>query len=52
MLCFLLLYQKNADKNAVNQKAKKLLEMTGIEKLADNNITQGLWGTAAESRHL
>lgn len=33
-----------ADKNAVNQKAKKLLEMTGIEKLANNNITQGSGG--------
>ncbi|AMM91448.1 hypothetical protein UP17_01615 [Peribacillus simplex] len=26
-------------KDAVYQKAKKLMEMTGIEKLADNTIT-------------
>ncbi|MCL6574048.1 MAG: ABC transporter ATP-binding protein [Bacillus sp. (in: Bacteria)] len=41
---FPALVSKNADKNAVNQKAKKLLEMTGIEKLADNNITQASGG--------
>ena len=41
---FPALVSKDADKNAVNQKAKKLLEMTGIEKLADNNITQGSGG--------
>ena len=49
---FPALVSKNADKNAVHQKAKKLLEMTGIEKLADNHITQGLRWTAAESWHL
>jgi putative ABC transport system ATP-binding protein len=32
------------DKKEVYQKAKKLLEMTGIEKLADNQITQGSGG--------
>ena len=41
---FPALVSKNADKNAVNQKAKKLLKMTGIEKLADNNITQASGG--------
>lgn len=41
---FPALISKDADKNAVNQKAKKLLKMTGIEKLADNNITQGSGG--------
>ncbi|MBW9147185.1 ABC transporter ATP-binding protein [Clostridium sp. CM028] len=35
---------KDADKNMVNQKAKKLLKMTGIEKLADNNIIQASGG--------
>lgn len=41
---FPALVSKNADKNAVNLKAKKLLKMTGIEKLADNNITQASGG--------
>lgn len=41
---FPALVSKDADKNAVNQKAKRLLEMTGIEKLADNNITQASGG--------
>jgi putative ABC transport system ATP-binding protein len=41
---FPALVSKDADKNAVNQKAKKLLEMTGIEKLSDNNITQASGG--------
>lgn len=41
---FPALVSKDADKNAVYQKAKKLLEMTGIEKLADNNITQASGG--------
>lgn len=41
---FPALVAKEADKSAVNQKAKKLLKMTGIEKLADNNITQGSGG--------
>lgn len=41
---FPALVSKDADKNAINQKAKKLLEMTGIEKLADNNITQASGG--------
>ncbi|USK70607.1 ABC transporter ATP-binding protein [Peribacillus asahii] len=38
------LVSKDADKNAVYQKAKKLLEMTGIEMLADNTITQASGG--------
>ncbi|MBI9106412.1 MAG: ABC transporter ATP-binding protein [Spirochaetales bacterium] len=41
---FPALVSKDADKKAVHQKAKKLLEMTGIEKLADNNITQASGG--------
>jgi putative ABC transport system ATP-binding protein len=41
---FPALVSKDADKNAVNQRAKKLLQMTGIEKLADNNITQASGG--------
>ncbi|MFJ7978439.1 ABC transporter ATP-binding protein [Peribacillus sp. JNUCC 23] len=41
---FPALVSKDVDKNAVNQKAKKLLEMTGIEKLADHNITQASGG--------
>ncbi|MFB5284710.1 ABC transporter ATP-binding protein [Peribacillus sp. Hz7] len=38
------LVSKDADKNAVYQKAKKLLEMTGIYMLADNTITQASGG--------
>ena len=41
---FPALVSKGGDKNAVNQKAKKLLEMTGIGELADNNITQASGG--------
>jgi putative ABC transport system ATP-binding protein len=41
---FPALVSKNVDKNAVYQKAKKLLEMTGIDKIADHNITQGSGG--------
>ncbi|MEI4770002.1 ABC transporter ATP-binding protein [Psychrobacillus sp. FJAT-51614] len=41
---FPALVSKDADKNAVYQKAKKLLEMTGIDKLENNNITQGSGG--------
>ena len=33
-----------ADKKSIYQKAKKLMEMTGIEKLANNQITQGSGG--------
>ena len=43
-MMFPALVSKDADKNGVNQKAKKLLEMTGIEKIADNNITQASGG--------
>ena len=46
---FPALVSKDADKKAVNQKAKKLLEMTGIEKLADNQYHSRLRWTAAES---
>ncbi|MBA4538399.1 ABC transporter ATP-binding protein [Bacillus aquiflavi] len=41
---FPALVSKDADKNTVYQKAKKLLEMTGIEKLANNSITQASGG--------
>lgn len=41
---FPALVSKGADKHAVNLKAKKLLKMTGIEKLANNTITQGSGG--------
>jgi len=41
---FPALVSKDADKNIVNEKAKKLLKMTGIEKLADNKITQASGG--------
>ncbi|WHY95618.1 ABC transporter ATP-binding protein [Peribacillus simplex] len=41
---FPALVSKDADKNAVHQKAKKLLEITGIKNLADNNITQASGG--------
>lgn len=41
---FPALVSKDADKNAVYEKAKKLMKMTGIEKLADNQITQGSGG--------
>ncbi|MGW8425041.1 ABC transporter ATP-binding protein [Peribacillus simplex] len=41
---FPALVSKDADKNAIHQKAKKLLEMTGIKNLADNNITQASGG--------
>ncbi|MFC7687584.1 ABC transporter ATP-binding protein [Ureibacillus sp. GCM10028918] len=41
---FPALIKKNADRNTVNLKAKKLLQMTGIEKLADYTVTQGSGG--------
>ncbi|MBX9976396.1 ABC transporter ATP-binding protein [Cytobacillus firmus] len=41
---FPALVSKDADKHAVNQKAKKLLHMTGIAKLADHTITQASGG--------
>ncbi|MBV1756439.1 MAG: ABC transporter ATP-binding protein [Dethiosulfatibacter sp.] len=41
---FPALLSKDADKTKVNQKAKKLMEMTGIENIADNNITQASGG--------
>jgi putative ABC transport system ATP-binding protein len=43
-IMFPALVSKNTDKKEINQKAKKLMEMTGIEKLADNNITQASGG--------
>ena len=44
MWCFRLLSAKDGDKKVIYQKAKKLLEMTGIEELADHQITQGSGG--------
>lgn len=41
---FPALVSTDADKNVVNQKAKELMKMTGIEKLADHTITQGSGG--------
>lgn len=41
---FPAIVSKNVDKNAVKEKAKKLLKMTGIEKITDNNITQASGG--------
>ncbi|PAF36596.1 ABC transporter ATP-binding protein [Terribacillus saccharophilus] len=41
---FPALVSADADKNVVNQKAKELMKMTGIEKLADHTITQGSGG--------
>ena len=49
---FPALVSKDGDKNAIYQKAKKLLEMTGIEKLADNQYHSRIGWTAAESGHL
>ena len=46
---FPALVSKDGDKKAIYQKAKKLLEMTGIENLADHQITQGIWWAAAKS---
>lgn len=41
---FPALVSKSADKYKVHRKAKELMKMTGIEKLADNDITQGSGG--------
>ena len=41
---FPALVLKDGDKKAIYQKAKKLLEMTGIENLANHQITQGSGG--------
>lgn len=43
-IMFPALVSTDADKNAINQKAKTLMKMTGIEKLADHTITQGSGG--------
>ncbi|MFJ8235032.1 ABC transporter ATP-binding protein [Ureibacillus sp. NPDC094379] len=43
-IMFPALVDKNADQQKVHQKAKKLLEMTGIEKIANNTITQASGG--------
>lgn len=43
-IMFPAIVSKESNKTAVNKKAKKLMEMTGIEKLADNNITQASGG--------
>ena len=41
---FPALVAKDGDKKAIYQKAKRLLEMTGIEDLANHQITQGSGG--------
>jgi putative ABC transport system ATP-binding protein len=41
---FPALVAKEVDKEAVHQRARKLLAMTGIEELADNTITQASGG--------
>ena len=41
---FPALVAKRAGKDAVHRRARKLLEMTGIEELADNTITQASGG--------
>ena len=41
---FPALVSKDCDKKAIYEKAKKLLEMTGIAELADHQITQGSGG--------
>ncbi|MBC5636365.1 ABC transporter ATP-binding protein [Ornithinibacillus sp. BX22] len=41
---FPAIVSKSADKDKVHRKAKELMKMTGIEKLADNDITQGSGG--------
>jgi len=43
-IMFPALIAKGADKMKINQKAKELMEMTGIEKYANNNITQASGG--------
>lgn len=43
-IMFPALSSTDADKNLVHQKAIKLMKMTGIEKLADHQITQGSGG--------
>lgn len=41
---FPALLAKNTDKSGISQKAMKLMEITGIEKLANNHITQASGG--------
>ena len=41
---FPALISRDGDKKVIYQKTKKLMEMTGIEELADNQITQGSGG--------
>ncbi len=43
-IMFPALAAKSADKNTVHEKAKKLMQMTGIADLADHNITQASGG--------
>lgn len=43
-IMFPALAAKNSDKKAFHEKAKSLMKMTGIEALADNNITQASGG--------
>ena len=45
---FPALVSKEGDKKAIYQKAKKLLELTGIEKLADHQITKDQVGSCRE----
>ncbi|PKL28275.1 MAG: ABC transporter ATP-binding protein [Spirochaetae bacterium HGW-Spirochaetae-2] len=43
-IMFPALLEKHVDKKAVHDKAKRLMEMTGIATLADNSITQASGG--------
>lgn len=43
-IMFPALVSTDADKNIIHHKAKELMKMTGIEKLADHHITQGSGG--------
>ncbi|MDN4494980.1 ABC transporter ATP-binding protein [Ureibacillus aquaedulcis] len=43
-IMFPALVSTEANKNSVNHKAKKLMKMTGIDKLANHNINQGSGG--------
>jgi putative ABC transport system ATP-binding protein len=41
---FTALVSADADTSVVNQKVKKLIKITGIEKLADHTTTKGSGG--------
>lgn len=49
---FPALVSKDADKNKVYKRAKKLLEMTGIAALENNNINQASGGSYKGSRYV